>query len=259
MKTRTKIIIPTVIFLSIGLFYLYIVDSGFSIYSEGIHLTLYSEDEFQKILKQTGSIETLNIPKITDKDLKQVPALKELIEQSQQQEFPLNRVGVLNSTLDEIKFNHDYVAQKYAVKYNTNLDSYFSTKPAHPSHLEEFPDSYWYEYDGRFFKYGDRYYSFYDDSILVNYGEPYQIEVGVLKHDLTSDRLYVEITDEDWQHIPTVKQAIDKIGTLQENIEISTDSSPLTLTKLRNWSDNTIGSHMFEYNDQIYSVGFWIA
>ena len=46
MKTRTKILIPTVVFLSIGLFYLYIVDNGFSIYSEGINLTLYSEDEF---------------------------------------------------------------------------------------------------------------------------------------------------------------------------------------------------------------------
>ena len=70
MKTRTKILIPTVVFLSIGLFYLYIVDNGFYIYSEGINLTLYSEDEFQKILKQTGSIEALNITKITDEDLK---------------------------------------------------------------------------------------------------------------------------------------------------------------------------------------------
>ena len=124
MKTRTKILIPTVVFLSIGLFYLYIVDNGFSIYSEGINLTLYSEDEFQKILKQTGSIEALNITKITDEDLKQVPVLKELIEQSQRQEFPLNSVGVLNSTLDEIKFNHDYVAQKYAVKYNIYVRSF---------------------------------------------------------------------------------------------------------------------------------------
>ena len=259
MKTRTKILIPTVVFLSIGLFYLYIVDNGFSIYSEGINLTLYSEDEFQKILKQTGSIEALNITKITDEDLKQVPVLKELIEQSQRQEFPLNSVGVLNSTLDEIKFNHDYVAQKYAVKYNTNSDSYFSTKLAHPSQLEEFPDSYWYEYDGRFFKYGDRYYSFYDASILVNYGEPYRIEVDVFKRVLTSDRLYVELTNEDWQHIPTVKEAIDKIGTLQKNIEIFTDLSPLTLTTLRNWSNNTIEGYMFEYDDRIYSIGFWIA
>ena len=81
----------------------------------------------------------------------------------------------------------------------------------------------------------------------------------MFKRVLTSDRLYVELTNEDWQHIPTVKEAIDKIGTLQKNIEIFTDLSPLTLTTLRNWSNNTIEGYMFEYDDRIYSIGFWIA
>ena len=259
MKTITKIVIPTIPLLAFVIFYLYIVDNGYSPYDEGIGLTRFSEDEFQKYVIEAGSLENLNIIKLTDEELKKVPVIKELIEKSQTTEFPLNRVGTLNSTLDEIKSNHNYVAQKYATKYNKNLDFYFSTRLPEESQLEKFPDSYWYEYDGRFFKYGERYYSFYDTDQLVNYGDPHRIEVGVLKHDLTPDRFYVELTDDDWQHIPKVKEAIDKIGTLQEDIEVNVGMSRSDLNKYRQWIENNrsmvVGSFL-EYEGEYYRISF---
>ncbi|MCH7561136.1 MAG: hypothetical protein IIC67_07200 [Thaumarchaeota archaeon] len=262
MKTRNKILIPAVAFLAFVIFYLYIIDNGYSSYNEGIGLTRFSEDEFQKYVKEAGSLENLNIIKLTDEELKKIPIIKELIEKSLRKEFPLNRVGILNSTLDEIKSNHYFVAQKYAAKYNKNPDSYFSTRLPEENQLEKFPNSYWYEYDGRFFKYGERYYSFYDTDQLVNYVDPHRIEVGVLKHDLTQDRFYVELTDDDWQHIPKVKEAIDKIGTLQEDIRVQVGMSQSDLNKYQQWIENyrgmVVGSFL-EYEGEHYRIAFWIT
>ena len=148
------------------------------------------------------------------------------------------------------------VAQKYAAKYNTDPDSYFSTKRPVEYQLEQFPDNYWYEYEGRFFKYGTEHYSFYDCRIFVNYGEPYRVEVGVLKHSLAPDRFYVELTDGDWKHIPKVKQAIDKIGTLQESIDIMAGLSQYDLNKYRQWNQNR---DFFECGGEYYLTTFWIA
>ena len=148
------------------------------------------------------------------------------------------------------------VAQKYAAKYNTDLDSYFSTKRPVEYQLEQFPDNYWYEYEGRFFKYGTEHYSFYDCRIFVNYGEPYRVEVGVLKRSLAPDRFYVELTDGDWKHIPKVKQAIDKIGTLQESIDIMAGLSQYDLNKYRQWNQNR---DFFECGGEYYLTTFWIA
>ena len=128
MRTRTKILIPVAVFLAVGFFYIHMVENGYSPYVEGTKLTRFSEDEFQKYVKEAGSIEDLNIVKLTEQELAKVPIMKDLINKSLKKEFPLNSVGILNSTLDEIRSNHDYVAQKYAAKYNTGPDSYFSTK-----------------------------------------------------------------------------------------------------------------------------------
>jgi len=261
MKTRNKIIILTIILLTIGLFYLYIATNGSSIYDEGIELTRFSDNEFQKYVKVEGSIENVNVIKLTDEELEKVPVIKDLIEKSLREEFPLNSVGILDSTLDEIKHNHNYVAQKYAAKYNKNADSYFSTKLPDKSQLEKFPDSYWHEYEGRFFKYGEKYYSFYDNNLLVNYGDPHRIEVGVLKHDLTPDRFYVELTDDDWKHIPKVKEAMDKIGTLQEDIRVQTGLPKSELIKYRAWVDDSRGmvvGSFLEYRGEYYRISFWI-
>ncbi len=86
--------------------------------------------------------------------------------------------------------------------------------------------------------------------------------MGVLKHDLTPDRFYVELTDDDWQHIPKVKEAIDKIGTLQEDIEVDVGMSRSDLNKYHQWIENNrsmvVGSFL-EYEGEYYRISFWIA
>ena len=54
----------------------------------------------------------------------------------------------------------------------------------------------------------------------------------MLKNNLNPDRSYVELTDDDWQHIPRVKDAIDKIGTLQEEIRVQVGMSESDLKSI---------------------------
>ena len=69
--------IPVLPVLAFVLFYLYIVDNGYSPYHEGIGLTRFSEDEFQKYVKEVGSLENLNVIKLTSEELeKEVPVIK---------------------------------------------------------------------------------------------------------------------------------------------------------------------------------------
>ena len=52
-----------------GLFYLYTAENGYSPYVKGVELARFSKDELQKYVKEVGSIENLNIVKLTDQEL----------------------------------------------------------------------------------------------------------------------------------------------------------------------------------------------
>lgn len=55
MKNRTKaIIIPPIVALVIGLFYLFMVANGYSLYYEGIGLILYSDYQLQEMQKDSN-------------------------------------------------------------------------------------------------------------------------------------------------------------------------------------------------------------
>jgi len=69
MKTRTKIIIPIVVLLAIGLFFTYISVNGFSIYHAGIYVELLSE----KQLERFGT--DYEIKTITKEELTQFPQI----------------------------------------------------------------------------------------------------------------------------------------------------------------------------------------
>ena len=69
MKTRTKITIPIVVLLAIGLFFIYISVNGFSIYHAGIYVELLSE----KQLERFGT--DYEIKAITKEELTQFPQI----------------------------------------------------------------------------------------------------------------------------------------------------------------------------------------
>lgn len=84
MKTRTTF---AIVGISITVMILFIlVDSGLGSY-EGVQIERLSDDGFQRYYNDNGG--DLNIVKITDEDLNQVPKIKNLIKKSLQKEFSL--------------------------------------------------------------------------------------------------------------------------------------------------------------------------
>lgn len=233
-------------------------------YVEGIALTRYSDDQLREIYENPELKEQLAIVHITDDDLRDVPAIKMLIEQSLQQKFPLTREGTVQGPLEELFSNHIYVAKKYGEKYGVDPGTYFSRSEPDESTKSRYPDSYEYRFDAGFFKYGDKFYSFSDSYIIVTEEEPPLIGVYVLQHPPNQ---FVDLTDNDLENLPTVKKSLEKIGTIQENIQVQTGLPEYELEKYRKWSEGLgfsdgrtmIYPSMFEYKGEHYMLSFWIA
>lgn len=85
MKTRTIYAALVGLFVTATIFFIF-ADSGLGSF-EGIRIERLSEDGFQRHYSDNEG--NLNIVKITDDDLKQVPKIKNLIKKSLQQEFSL--------------------------------------------------------------------------------------------------------------------------------------------------------------------------
>jgi hypothetical protein len=72
MKTRTKIIIPSITILIIGLFFIYISANGFSIYHAGLYVELS-----EKQLERFGT--DYEIKTITKEELMQFPQIHTMV------------------------------------------------------------------------------------------------------------------------------------------------------------------------------------
>jgi hypothetical protein len=233
-------------------------------YVEGISLTRYSDDQLRELYESPELKEQLVIVSVTDDDLRGVPAIKMLIEQSLRQEFSLNIEGTTQGPLEEIFSNHNYVAKKYSEKYGTNQDIYFTRSEPDDDVKTRYPNSYEYQFDARFFKYGAKFYSFSDSYIIVTEEEPPLIGVHVLQN---APNKFVELTDDDLESIPTVKKALEKIGTIQENIQVQTGLPESELEKYQKWSERLGFSDgrtmfypsMFEYKGENYMLSFWVS
>lgn len=121
MKTRTKILIPTISVLAIGLFYLYIVANGYSPYVEGIGLNYYAETDPSKIFDHP---DFQSITELTDEDLKDVPRIKGMLEIALKQDLPLNDDGfaLFDEFFNSYWFNREGSGLRVQISMST-LDS----------------------------------------------------------------------------------------------------------------------------------------
>ena len=114
MKTRTKIIIPIVLVVVLSLFYLYISMNGFSVYDEGIGLTMFDESSLRHHTNWKINEEKLPIYQMTPEDFEQVPKLKVMMDLLLEQEYDAERRGYgalgsdggsywINTSSDELK------------------------------------------------------------------------------------------------------------------------------------------------------------
>ena len=231
MKTRKTIIIVCTTILAVAMFYLYITANGFSFYNEGLALRYLSDYELQKEFK-ADYLKGVEIKSITDEDLKSVPKIKELIEKALKKEFPLNRTGKVLSDIDTLLSNHKHYAVILAEKYSKDPSDFMIYSDVEEEILQDYPDAVridfgacCFEYNGQQYRYGNtRAFLNYEDNLVM-------IEVYKVKNPLDPQRAtWAELTDKDLDDMPTLREAIDNIGSKQENIEVQKGTSHSTNT-----------------------------
>ena len=231
MKTRNKIIlliIPTVSIIALLLLYLFVSTDNNLNYYEGLHLSYLSDNEFQKLLKK-DYMQGAEVVTITDDDLKYVPKIRELIDMAIVKEFPLNESGRVLSTVDTLKEYHRYYAVILAEKYSKNPDDFFSTSSLDSSTWKKYPDGYRYEFDGSYYEYNEvQYFWTNADMPIYEEGQLADIDTIAVRNPLDPNRhVWATITDDDLEHMPQLKEAIDSINTLQESIVVQNAMSSI--------------------------------
>ena len=261
MKTRIKIIIPIIIAITILAAVLF--DTSYTVHRnwEGFILDYFSDNEFQELLKG-DYVQEADIVTITDKDLEEVPKLKELIDMAVIKEFPFNEIGSVASTVDTIKEYHRYYATILAEKYSKNPEDFFRTSTVSADILEKYPNAYRYEFDGAHYVYNGVQYSWFNGSMLIREeGELTNISTAIMNHPLDPNRdIWASITDEDLEKMPQLKEAIGKIGTIEKNIQVRSDNMLHAeyLSTYQRWLDEKTSSSVFEYDGKYFHVGWWM-
>ncbi len=125
MKTRTKILIPIIPVVVIGLFYLYIVANGYSPYVEGIGLNYYAETEPNKIFEHSSF---QSITELTDEELKDVPRIKGMLEMALKQKLPLEEDGftLFDESLNSYWFNQEGTGLRIMISMSTAETNYYT-------------------------------------------------------------------------------------------------------------------------------------
>lgn len=260
MKTIIKIIIPVILVLVVVAFFMYLTANGFSIYDEGLVLIYLSDHQLEKEIEEYR-MQGIQTATVTDKDLESVPKLKELIEKALAEEFPKNRTGKALSDKDTLMEYHRYYATILAEKYSKQPEDFIHILPAAESDVELCPDAYLYKFDGAYFEHEGMQYG-WGNSRFTDYGNDNRADIQVykVKNPLDPQRhVWATITDDDFEKIPVLRQAMRNIGAVQENIEVQNSMSSSEVDRYRAWYDKNISSSIFEYDGKYFQLGFWVA
>lgn len=261
MKTRTKVIVPLVFFLSLILFFVYLNDSGLFSY-EGMALVYFSDYQLQKELEQEY-MQGVEIVSLTDKNLKDVPKLKDLINKALSKEFPKNEVGTMPISYGQLdKFQLEY-ADILADKYSRNSTSFFKKLDVSEKQLLLEPSLYLRDFEAGYFEYENKQYGIQPDRMYVpNFEKPDTFYLEVYKTNgplREKDHTWADLTDKKLEIEPLIIAAIDNIGKTEENIQVQNSMSSSDVDRYEKWARENISSQIFEYEGNYFRIGFWIA
>ncbi|MCH7559859.1 MAG: hypothetical protein IIC67_00565 [Thaumarchaeota archaeon] len=263
MKTRTKIMIPTVAILIIGSFFIYITANGFSFYNEGLRVDRFSANELEKELK-ADYMQDVQIQTITDNDLKDVPKLKELIDKSLTKEFPANPTGTISITYEELYNFQQQYSEILAEKYSKNPTDFFTANyDIREEYLAIDSAVYLRSFEGRYFEYDDKQYGIGPNKLYVPSVEDDDLlRLKVYKTNgplREKDHTWADLSETQIDLKPLIISAINDIGQQQENIEVQNHMSSAEVDRYQKWYNQNITSNIFEYNGNYFRIGFWVA
>lgn len=202
---------------------------------------------------------------ISSEQLAQSRIIYDLVIQAEKTIPPKNDRGYTELSLDEVISIHKLVRDEIA-KQKGNPEDYTSSIPkVHQTILDQ-QNMTGYLYSPtiapKIFHEGNAY------SINGVFSFPPQaiehVNVQLAKHDYSNSML-IEMDDARLSQYPKIQDAISQIGTRDDSVRISRGVSEDSWDDAREWfgkhqteQNVTRGSH-FEYNDNIYSIGFAIC
>ena len=262
MKTGLKIPSLASIFVIVVSVYLFVVLSGYLPYDEGIFLYLYSDYSLKSEKYPAGSITV-----ITDEDLKDVPELRELIHKALSKEYPLNTVGGVPVTFENLdRFQRQY-AEILAAKYSKNSADFFTYDYSFASDEDLADNSTHYirVLECGYFEYDCKQYGLSSNCLRfpsVESDDQRRLEVYEIRQPLQEgDHVWAVLSEERISLMPSIIDAIADIGQYQEGIKVrSLGLPPSTVDRHKDWKTNILDDyHSFEYNGKIFLITFWIA
>ncbi|WP_179366206.1 hypothetical protein [Nitrosarchaeum sp. AC2] len=261
MKTRTKIIIPLIFFLSLILFFAYLTDNGFNSH-EGMGLVYFSDYQLQKELEYEY-MQGVEIVSLTDDDLKEVPKVKELINKALSKEFPKNKGGTASISYEQLDNFQLQYANILAEKYSRNSTSFFEKQDVSEKQLLLEPSLYLRQFEAYYFEYENKQYGIQPTRMYVpNFEKPDTFYLEVYKTNgplREKDHTWADLTDKGLEIEPLIIAAIDNIGKIEENIEVQNSMSSAEVDRYQKWYEQNITSNIFEYDGNYFRIGFWIA
>lgn len=259
MKLRTSCFIVV-----IAVIVLYFGGVGYSlvheVYSTEIQVTLYSEHSLKKDMnheKYDGQYTSLTV---TDSDLAEHPIILELIQENLRKEIPKNDRAEIIINYEELEFIFESLAPFYDEKFGGGPDYYISINDQRDE-----GDQYYYKFKEDYFKVDDQMYSV-DDLYSVENFSVIEFEVFLREaNHWNKDKKVADLTSEDLQKIPKLKEAIDEIGKYDLKIQSRKGMVESEFYEYRDWAksiglvddkNHSIGNSFIEYQDKIYHIYF---
>jgi hypothetical protein len=246
MKTRllVSIIVGGVFALIFWAFLLNSLQSSVQLYYECASVSVYRLSDYDLNRKQERSEKPLQFLEFTDDDLKEIPAVKRMIE----------AIG------DRVEYNdssHIDAATEEAESYREFLS-------------DKFEQQFGYEPD--FYEHGDSYILYNDKTYWVNTGgystEYFPTKTLVVEESKFPQKESIIITDEDLVVLPKVKEGIEKLWTYEISSYNYTGIPENEWNQYRDYfekksterfGDESGYTTMFHYDGRYYQVGFAIC
>ncbi len=257
LRTSFSIVIIAAVILYFGMVgYSQIHD----VYSTEIAVTLYSEYKLKERVNHEeygGEYTSLTV---TDSDLAEHPVILELIQENLKKDIPKNEKSKIIINYEELKFIFESMASFYSEKYSGGAAYYTSINDERDE-----GGKYYYKLKEEYFRVDDQLYNLKDLYAIDDFN---LIEFKVHTQEMNrwiKDFKIVDLTSEDLQKIPKLKEAIDEIGKYDMNVQSRKGMVESEFNEYRDWAkslglvdrtNHSIGNSFIEYDGKIYHIYF---
>lgn len=262
MRLRNCLITITIAFFVIYFGSIVAMSIG-EVYRSNITITTFSEYEHRIDNEFLGASypDELNVIVITSEDLEEYPIIPELIRMTEKREPPKNTVGYIHLTFDELKSIIEILAEKLALQEGGQASDYIRINDERDE-----DGHYYYKFETEFFYIDEQLYNIDDLYDIENFNK-IKFEIRTTTENYwTKDFIKSNLTPQEANSIPKLKQALDEIGKYEEDIQERKGVVESEYFKYYDWavSKKIIDPNDYDYtentyiqfNDKLYFLSF---